>query len=484
VKRQPLIRSGLTYLSSYQSSKFFGKTDWKNHLKFKEKELRLWSQLGGSMKRMFGLFLIVLLTMSVLFAGGTKESSSAVTSEAEVKPVELVVAWWGAQTRNNKFIACFDRYMELNPNVVIETQTNGFSDHMVALSASAASGTLPDVSMSQAAYLAQYVDAGLFLDFTPYIETGMMDASSISKNVLDTGKIGNGIYGITAGINALCIVYNKTLTDSLGITVKDYMTVDEFTDICRMINQKTGVKTHPTNSAAYIEFLARAEGKVLYEENELGVDSYEELLPYFEFIETGIKEGWIIDPTLVVSVNAIEEYPIVNYTTPDTQSWCAMINSNQLLSVATTMPAGIELGITTSPSPDAEKSNYLRQSMCWTVSANSPNVEEAVKLVSWMTNSEEANAIIAGEPGVPASSKMANYLGTIVGSTEKQIMEYITNVVTPKASIGNPNAPANATRIENGLINELVEQVQYGEISAEQAAKTLFTKGNELMQEN
>lgn len=436
------------------------------------------------MKRVLGLFLVVLLSLCTVFAGGAKEQSATVISGSGEKPVELVVAWWGAQTRNNKFIACFDRYMELNPNVNIETQTNGFSDHMVAMSASAASGTLPDVSMSQAAYLAQYVDAGLLLDFTPYIASGKLDASSISKNVLDTGVIGKGIYGITAGVNAPCIVYNKTLTDSLGITVKDYMTIEEFIEISRLIYQKTGIKTHLTDGPAYIEFLVRAEGKILYEKDRLGVDSYEELLPYFKLIEAGSKEGWIIDPTLVVSVSAIEEYPIINYSTPDTQSWCASINSNQLLSVVATAPAGIKLGITTRPSSDAKKSNYLRQSMCWTVAANSPNLKEAVKLVDWMTNSEEANAIIAGEPGVPASSKMANYLGTVVGSTEKQIMDFITNVVTPKASLGNPNAPANAARIHNGLILELDEQVKYGEISAEQAAKTLYTKGNALMLEN
>jgi multiple sugar transport system substrate-binding protein len=436
------------------------------------------------MKKVVGLVLIGLLSVTVLFAGGKTESTETVNSGSEDEPVELVVAWWGAQTRNNKFIACFDRYMELNPNVVIETQTNGFSDHMVALSAAAASGTMPDLAMSQAAYLAQYVDADLLLDFTPYIESGALDASSISQNVLDTGKIGDGIYGITAGVNAPCIVYNKSLTDSLGITVNDYMTIDEFVDICREIDNKTGIKTHMTDGPAYIEFLVRGDGKVLYEENRLGVDSAEELLPYFELIETGTKEGWIIDPTLVVSVNAIEEYPIVNYTTPDTQSWCSTINSNQLLSVAAVMPDDMELGITTRPTPNAEKSNYLRQSMCWTIAADSEELEETVKLVDWLTNSEEANAIISGEPGVPASTKMADYLGTVVGSSEKQILDFITKVVTPKASPGNPNAPANATRIHNGLILELDEQIKYGEITAEQAANTLFVQGNELMLEN
>ncbi|MCA5962735.1 hypothetical protein LC724_23430 [Blautia sp. RD014234] len=45
--------------------------------------------------------------------------------------------------------------------------------------------------------------------------------------------MGDGIYGITAGTAALSMVYNKTLLDDLGIEIKDFMTIDDFTSICK-----------------------------------------------------------------------------------------------------------------------------------------------------------------------------------------------------------------------------------------------------------
>ena len=366
------------------------------------------------MKKAFVFLMVFALTVCTLFAQGSAETKKADDT------VELVVAWWGSQTRNERFQAALDRYMELNPNVKIETQTNGFSDHMVSLAAGAASGTMPDVSMSQSAYMTQYVDAGQLLDFTPYFGN-LFDRTNISDSVLDTAKFGDGVYGIAAGMNALALIYNKTLTDSLGITVPDYMTLEDFMSISKQIYEATGVKTaFAYNQVYYIEYLVRAEGYVLFEEDSLGVPSYEALLPYFEMVETGRKEGWLIDPSIVVAAGmSLSEDPIIVYTTPDTQSWMTVVNSNQLVSIAANKPEGMELGITTRPTADAEKSLYLRQAMCWTVSANSKHVEESVKLVNWLTNSEEANAIILGEPGVPASSTMTTYLTGLVGDTEK-----------------------------------------------------------------
>lgn len=430
------------------------------------------------MKRILTTLLAISLCTLALFAQGKTETAASSDS------VELVVAWWGSQSRNQKFIAALEKYMELNPNVKIETQTNGFNDHMLSLAAGAASGTMPDVSMSQSAYMAQYVNAGQLVDFSKYFGT-LFDRTNIGDAVLDTAKFGDGIYGITAGVNAQALIYNKTLTDSLGIKINDLMTMDEFIDICRTIYNKTGVKTaFAYNQAQYIEYLVRAEGYVLFGEDSLGVPSYEALLPYFQMLETGRKEGWLIDPSIIVSSGqSLSSDPVIVYTTPDTQSWMTVVNSNQLISIAAGKPSDIELAITTRPSADPKKSLYLRQAMCWTVSANSKNIEESVKLVNWLTNSEEANALIMAEPGVPASSKMTEYLAAKVDPVSKEAMDFINNVVTPNASAPNPNAGSGASQVQDGLIPELDELVQYGEISAVDAAKRLFNEGNQMMKD-
>ena len=54
---------------------------------------------------------------------------------------------------------------------------------------------------------------------------------------------------ICNGINAPGLLYNKTVTDAAGVTIKDGMTVDEFIDICRTIHEKTGYKTNFLHTA-------------------------------------------------------------------------------------------------------------------------------------------------------------------------------------------------------------------------------------------
>ena len=49
------------------------------------------------------------------------------------------------------------------------------------------------------------------------MESGALDLSKVPQNIIDTGKVGDGLYAICAGVNAPAMLYNKTLTDSLGI---------------------------------------------------------------------------------------------------------------------------------------------------------------------------------------------------------------------------------------------------------------------------
>lgn len=63
-----------------------------------------------------------------------------------------------------------------------------------------------DVIQMDMSYIQQYVDKGQLLDLTPYIEDGTLDTSNISEDIVNMGKVGDGIYGIAAA-GKLCGPY-------------------------------------------------------------------------------------------------------------------------------------------------------------------------------------------------------------------------------------------------------------------------------------
>ena len=75
-------------------------------------------------------------------------------------------------------------------------------------------------------------------------------------------------------MNAPSLFYNKTLLDSLGITVKDNMTIDEFEAVAREVYEKSGVKTDLPYSAGdnYLPYAMRSHDVVkLFNEDSLNV---------------------------------------------------------------------------------------------------------------------------------------------------------------------------------------------------------------------
>ena len=145
--------------------------------------------------------------------GGSSDSSS------------LVMAWWGNQTRNERTQSILDMYAEENPGVTIEGQFSEFNDYWNKLATAAAGHSMPDIVQMDYKYLQQYVNNDLLVDLTPYIEDGTIDVSNCNQDVLNSAQADGGLYALCNGINAPALLYNKTLLDENGITVKDNMTM-------------------------------------------------------------------------------------------------------------------------------------------------------------------------------------------------------------------------------------------------------------------
>ena len=348
---------------------------------------------------------------------------------------------------------------------------------------SAAGHAMPDVVQMDYMYLDQYAKSGLLVDLKPYIENGTLDVSQISENTIASGTVDGGVYAIAAGINSPALLYNKTLLDGAGITVKDNMTMDEFFALCKEVYEKTGVKTNISYGSvnSWSEYFMRSYDIVPFGDKCMNGDETS-WTPFFEMYTKGLDEGWLLDPSVFaeIAIGSVEQAPMVYSQTPETQSWCEFSNSNQLTAMQKAAPEGTEIGITTWPAPDPKKSAYLKSSQFFSVGSDAKNPEEAVKLLNWLINSSEANNILLGERGVPAPANIAEEVAPQISEVDQKVVAFINDVVTPNCSPINPPQPDGASEVYD-LLNRTVEKVCYGELDAPTAASQFWTEANKIM---
>ncbi len=412
--------------------------------------------------------------------GGTGSSGS--TSESSDGTVNLTFTWWGNQTRNERTQAALDLYSEQNPGVTFDPQFAEWNDYWDKLATAAAGHSLPDIVQMDYSYLEQYVSNGLLVDLTPYIEDGTINVDNVDEGILNSGKVGDGIYALCNGVNVPALLYNKTLLDEAGITIKDNMTMDEFIAVSKEVYEKTGYKTNIAyGSDAYIDYFCRAYDEIVYESDSIGA-SQETLDAFYSLYEDGINEGWLIDPSVFaeVTVGSVEQDPMVYGSSPETMSWCFFAYSNQLTATKSAAPEGMEIGMTTWPSADPAKSDFLKPSQFFAITVDSKNPAEAAKVLDFITNSVECNNILLGERGVPISSEVSNAISENMSEDDRNIITFINEVVTPNSSTISPPAPTAASEAYN-LNDNLIEKVCYGELTAAEAAQQMYEEGNEIM---
>lgn len=454
------------------------------------------------MKKLLAMLLAMTMVVSLVACGTepkeTKPEETKGTVEAEDDKTEpaaptdedvmLRFVWWGNQVRTDRTNAALDLYEEQNPNVKIDRMAYQWTDYWTVNATSAAGDALPDIMQQDYAYIEQYVATDDLVDLTPYIESGAMDCSQIAQSVMDTGMVGDGVYAICAGVNAPSLVYNKTLTDKLGIEVPDNMTMDDFAKVSKEIYEKSGVKTN----YAYGE----SENLPTYWVRSLGYDSFwkdgglkmeaaDDIVGWFEFCLKGVEEGWMMDPAVSAEgANAVETNALVYYTTPETQSWMVIAFSNMVEGYAAPAATnGDELAITCWPSNDPAASNYLKSSQFFSVTTDTKAEAEAVDVVNFMVNDIGANEITLAERGIPASANVADAIAPKLSKSQQDVITYLNEVVTPNCSTIFPPLPDGTSEVVK-LIGELIESVLYKAKTPAEAAEELFTKGNDIMAGN
>lgn len=449
------------------------------------------------MKRKIALALVGVMMCAALGCGNKPSESSESdknasesdknisesADESSEETVDLTFAWWGNQTRNEMTQQVIDLYTEQNTNIEIDGQFSEWADYWNKLATASAGHTLPDLVQMDYQYIEQYSNNGLLVDLTPYIEDGTIDVSNIDENNLNISKVGDGIYGICLTVSPTALMYNKTLLDENDIQIKDNMNMEEFYDVCREVYEKTGYKTNIAyGSTVYLPCYLRANDEVLYEKGKLGVESPDSLKPFFEIYEKGLSEGWHLEASAFAerTIGTIEQDPLVYGSSPDNMSWCAFQWGNQLTAMQNAAPEGMEIALTTYPSPDPVKSNFMKPSQIFCITTDSKNPDESAKFIDFLVNSVECNEIILCERGIQTNTAVGEDISHKLNETDQKAVKYTNEVVVPNSSAADPAPPEGSSEV-GSLFIKVLEEVCYGKIDAAQAAQELFDQGNEIM---
>lgn len=432
------------------------------------------------MKKRLSVLLAASMMLGILAGCGNSDQNAANSSGGGSST--LTFTWWGNQTRNERTQAVLEMYSEENPDVTFDPQFAEYNDYWNKLATAAAGNSLPDILQMDYAYIEQYVSNDLLVDLTPYIEDGTIDVSNVDEGILNSAKMGDGIYALCNGVNVPALLYNKTLLDEAGITVKDNMTMDEFIAVSKEVYEKTGYKTNIRYGGDdYIDYYCRAFGETVYKSDSIGATE-KTLEEFYSLYEDGMAEGWLIDPSVFaeVTIGSLEQDPMIYGSNPENMSWCFFAYSNQFAAAKDAAPEGMEIGMTTWPSPDPAKSNYLKPSQFFAISKDSENPDEAAKVLNFITNSVECNNVLLGERGVPISTVVSDAISENLTESDRQVISFINDVVTPNSSTISPPAPTAAS--EAYVLNDsLIEQICYGQISAAEAAAQMLEEGNSIM---
>jgi len=426
-------------------------------------------------KRLKSMFMVLVLCSTLLAACGNKETEGGTQTTNADDKVVITMAWWGSQTRHDATVAVIEMYEEQNPHIDIQYEFYDFDGYMVKLNTLAPVDAVWDVFQIDNRF------PNFISDMEPldsYVESGLIDVSDTTESYLQTTTMDGQLWGISNGVNAYSIAYDPAILAEVGIAEPaDNWTWADFEEMAMTIQQEKNIYgmsfMEPVIPMGLVGIPQEGVGLNFYDKesvsSELGFDDPNMLVDYIAMMGRMVEAGAYPDAGAIteISGNVENDYLVQG------EAGMTWVTTNQLN--ALTAAAGRELKLASVPRKhaDGESGTSLRSSQQLSIAANSEVKEEAAKFISFFANDVEANKILNGERGIPIMSK-AREAVEANGDPAVQIAINLIDKVSAEdnGTVNTFDSTASSAIEEQARI--FVDQVCYGEITAEEAAKAIY----------
>ncbi|TBL75689.1 ABC transporter substrate-binding protein [Paenibacillus thalictri] len=332
-------------------------------------------------------------------------SNGGKDAAASAKQVTLRFSWWGNDPRHQATLKAIDLYMKQNPNVKIEAEYMGFDGFYKKLLTQFAGNTAPD--LLQFTYEWDNDMSDFLLDLKG---NKSLDVSGIDPEVIKNfGTYKDRMIMVPSGAFAATTFYNEAFFDKYGIAKDTVWTWDKI--------MEEGKKIHEKDAKAYLltadvdvlnklilqPYIAQLSGKTWINDDFTTGFNREQLVKGLTYMSDLYKNG-VIEPFGDSSafVGKMEQNP--KWVKGEIGMLFDYVQSYDKYKQA--LGTNGKLAVSAFPQMDgaAQSGNPVIAGTGFAVNKKSPNADEAVKFINWMTNDKDAALLLETQRGIPAAS--------------------------------------------------------------------------------
>lgn len=450
-------------------------------------------------KKLAKLMAIVLssaMGLSLTACGSTQgtaaqsESNAGGDSSAEtsVEPVTLRLSWWGGDSRHEATEKAVQAFMKKYPNITVDTEYGAWTGWEEKQSLNILSGECADVIQIGSNWVTDYSKGGeSYLDLYQYSD--VIDLSQFPEDKLKANEVNGKLMAIPISLTGRLFYWNKTTFDEVGCEI-------------------------PTDEASFLA--AGAAFKAFNEDYyPLALGEYDRAIFMVYYLESKYGKEWIVDEKLnytedeireamefmnkLEEAHAIPSIATINGDMADSldknskwidgkyagiMEWDSGVSKVKAALEESVNKPGQEFVIGEFLKFGDYQGGSTKVSMDFAIKASTKYPKEAALLVNYLLNDPEGVEICSTERGIPCSASAIKYLNekgigdAMTKEANAKVLDYCKFTQDPQ--FDNSELKANP----DGLYYKVFGKLSAGDITPEEAAKTLYEGIVEVMEES
>ncbi|MDS2172702.1 extracellular solute-binding protein [Nesterenkonia sp. CL21] len=414
-----------------------------------------------------GLALAAVVGLTACGDGGNAQADSG--------DVTLEFAFWGSDYRLQLTEEIIESFEATHPGITVETAygDSGYWDQMATRTAA---GDMPDVVQMDDKYLREYADRGALL------ELSAVDVDGLDPDIVDNGRTGDGLYGVTIGINSFALVANPDLFEAAGVDMPDdtTWTWDDYhhltVELSDHLDDAWGAVSL-NQPGAFQVWLRQHDAHLTTEDGELGFDE-QHAADYFQYVLDLMDDGGMPPAdALAEDMELGPEQSLAGLGQAALSGWW----TNELPTLANASGAEMQLLRFPSQTGQAEDSGmWFKSAMLLSASADTEHPEEVRAFIEHVISSEEAGLISLTDRGLPADEDVRAAVLPELDAADAHSAEFVQEI---EPELGEPEpVPAIGFSTMRETLFRYESEVYFERLTPEQAAAEMMAEMQTALQ--